>query len=174
MSNQSSAAPAPPPCPLMGSRRVPLTPAADACPMPWANGFMGPTAPRDRRMPLRGSSHARPSQNSLLARVRVSLAEPPGFLESLPGENPGSCPGPRQGTGTGAPGTRPSAPNTPLTLRCPLTPCGQCSWPHTHRSTVTQAASLPPKEIAVGLANRQNGPGAVSVAPTESVLAHQP
>ena len=37
---------------------------------------------------------------------------------------------------------------------------------------VGQLASLPYQEVAVGLANRQNGPGAVSVASTDSALAH--
>ena len=31
---------------------------------------------------------------------------------------------------------------------------------------------MPYQEVAVGLANRQNGPGAVSVASTDSALAH--
>ncbi len=50
-----SAAPAPL-CSPLGSRGVPLSPAVDACPIPWANGIMGPTAPRDNMVARRWPS----------------------------------------------------------------------------------------------------------------------
>ena len=70
-----SAAPAPL-CSPLGSRRVPLSPAVDACPIPWANGIMGPTAPRDTPpRAVRDKQLMRADRNRKRKKKREAAAE---------------------------------------------------------------------------------------------------